>query len=436
MRHALREILLPLLGIAALAASVGAATEGAAAPINSDWPHFLGPTHDGISPETQLKKDLQDLPLIWSFPTGAGYAAPSVAGHRLIYTHAVEGEERVDGLDARTGAPLWRHGHASTYRDRYNYLPGPRATPAIEGDRVYTLGVQGVLTCSDLATGAVLWQRNTEETFETDQGFFGFTTSPLIEGDLLILNQGGGHAVWAYDKRTGDVKWKTGDQWDRSYATPQAATFHGQRLLLVFAGGMSRPPVGGLLGIAPDSGTLRFRVPWRSPRYTSVNAQTPVVSGHHVFISTVYDAGGVLLEVQPDLTCREVYRTQAFASHWMTPILKDGYLYGFKNETLVCMDWSTGEAAWSRKLANAAGERYGRASLVSADGRFLCLGASGLLAWLALSPTGCTVLSECRLFEARQTWTAPVISHGRLYITQNQPSKDGKPPRLLCYDLR
>jgi outer membrane protein assembly factor BamB len=342
----------------------------------------------------------------------------------------------VECLDARTGDRLWRHSHATTYRDRYNYLPGPRATPAIEADRVYTLGVQGVLTCSDLATGAIIWQHNTAETYATDQGFFGFTTSPLIDGGLLILNQGGGHAVWAYDKHTGDVKWKTGDQWDRSYATPQAATMHGRRLLLVFAGGMTRPPVGGLLGIAPDGGTLHFRVPWRSRRYSSVNAQTPVVSGNHVFISTVYDAGGVLLEVQPDLTCREVYRTQAYASHWMTPILKDGYLYGFKNETLVCMDWATGEALWSRKLASAAGKRYGRASLVSADGRFLCLGESGLLAWLDLTPTECTVLSEHRLFEARQTWTAPVISHGRLYITQNQPSRSGKQPRLLCYDLR
>ena len=157
-----------------------------------------------------------------------------------------------------------------------------------------------------------------------------------------------------------------------------------------------------------------------------------------------------------------VYRTRAYASHWTTPILHNGHLYGFANNKLTCMDWATGERVWRRTLRlgderesgltekeepppgargaeqyrQAPGNNgFGIGSLIRADGRFLCLGETGLLAWLDLAPEGCRILSGRRLFSAEQTWTAPVLSRGLLYIAQNR--RHGRvPPRLLCYDLR
>ena len=280
-----------------------------------------------------------------------------------------------------------------------------------------------------------------------------------MEANLLILNLGRGNTVVAFDKLTGKLAWSSGNQWGRSYATPVAATMFGKRLVFVFAGGNTKPPVGGLLGLDLQSGNIYFRFPWRSNRYFSANASSPVVSENQIFISSSYDIEGALLEIKPDFTHQVVYQGKSFGSHWMTPILYKGYLYGFANSQLTCMEWATGKRMWrqsvklsdnnsSERLKNLGTGRgadqyreppgrrgFGIGSLIRVDGRFLCLGETGLIAWLELSPQGCQILSARRLFTADQTWTAPVISHGLLYIMQNLPDQQ-IPPRLLCYDLR
>lgn len=441
----------------------------APAAVTGDWPGFLGPTHDGVSPETGLATGLgqqqaggaSPTPL-WSVDKGESYSAPSIKDGRLLLFHRLETNEVVECLDAETGGLCWSFAYPTTYRDRYRYLSGPRATPALDGERAYTCGAQGMLHCFDLKTGHLYWRRNLAQEFDLNEGFFGFTPSPVIENDLLIVNLGaqrGGTA--AFDKHRGTLRWLSDDPWGRSYATPVVATMHGRRILLVFAGDQSDPPVGGLLGLAPESGRIHFRFPWRSPRHLSVNASSPVVSGNRVFISSSYDVYGAMLEVQPDLTHTLAYTTRAYASHWTTPILRDGHLYGFFNNQLVCMEWASGRLVWKQALKRETGgddradrnvpegrktgadqyreppgsQGFGFGSLIWADGRFICLGETGLLAWLDLSPQGCRVISSCRLFSADQAWTAPVLSKGLLYINQNRPGTDA-PARLLCYDIR
>ncbi len=434
-----------------------------------DSPHFLGPACDGTSPETKLLRTFEAPPpdgldplLVWAAARGESYTAPSIKDGRLIHFYRIRNEEIVDCLHAETGRRYWSMAYPTTYRDRFGYLNGPRSTPAIDGNRVYTLGAQGVLQCLDLSTGHLFWRRQIAREFEVNEGFFGFSTSPLVDGNLLIVNLGLRKCVVAFDKRTGALKWLSGGQWGRSYATPLAATVHGKRVLFVFAGGMTKPPIGGLLCVDRASGTIHDRFPWRSPRQFSANASSPVVSGSRVFVSSSYDVHGVMLEVRPDLTLEVVFKTRAYSSHWTTPILHDGHLYGFANNKLTCMRWADGERIWRRTLRlgdtragdlaeqdelppGARGaERYreppgstgfGIGSLIRADGRFLCLGETGLIAWLDLTPEGCRILSGRRLFSAEQTWTAPVLSRGLLYVAQNNP--DGLvPPRLLCYDLR
>ncbi len=434
--------------------------------VTSDWPNFLGPTHDGVSPETDLL-DRFDRPepgkpdplLVWALTRGESYSAPSIQDRRVVYFHRMGDSEIVECLDAETGGLFWSHEYPTTYIDRYKYRNGPRASPAIDGGRVYTLGAQGVLHCFDLRTGHLYWRRKLAEEFHLDQGFFGFSGSPILEGDKLILNLGAGKCVAAFDKITGKLEWLAEDKWGRSYATPRAATVHGKRVVFVFAGGMSKPTVGGLLGLDPETGKIHFRFPWRSSRYSSVNASSPVVAGNRVFISTSYDIFGAMLDVRPDMTCEVAYKTKSYASHWTTPILRDGYLYGFANNYLTCMEWTTGKRMWRKQLKMETGTaneedstpgtgrgadqyreppgrtRFGFGSLILADRRFLCLGETGLVAWLDLSPEGCRLLNARRLFTADQTWTAPVLSRGLLYVAQNLP--DGEiPPRLLCYDLR
>jgi len=434
--------------------------------ILSDWPCFLGPTRNGISPETELLQKFSpwvpgqsDPLLVWALSKGQSYSAPSIKNGRVVYCHRIGSTEVTECLDAETGDLFWSSTNPTDYVDRYGYLNGPRATPAIDGDRVYTLGAQGVLSCLDLRSGHLYWQTALAAEFDLDQGFFGFSTSPLIEANLLILNLGRGHTVAAFDKLNGKLEWSSGNQWGRSYATPVAATMFGKRLVFVFAGGNTKPPVGGLLGLDPQSGHIHFHFPWRSNRYFSANASSPLVSGNQVFVSSSYDIEGALLEIESDFTHQVVYQGKSFGSHWMTPILYKAYLYGFANSQLTCMEWATGKRMWrqSVKLPDKGGRDgpknlgtgraadqyreppgrrgFGIGSLIHVDGRFLCLGETGLIAWLDLSPKGCRILSARRLFTASQTWTAPVISHGLLYVTQNLPDQQN-PPRLLCYDLR
>lgn len=435
-----------------------------------DWPCFLGPTRDGKTRETGLlakfipaRQGQPDPLLLWSSARGESYTAPSIEGKRLIHFFRRENREIVDCLQADSGKRYWSSACPTTYRDRFGYLNGPRASPAIDGGCVFTLGVQGDLQCLDLATGHLYWRRRLAREFVANEGFFGFSCSPLIEGELVIINMGLGKCVAAFEKQSGALRWVSGSQWGRSYATPVAATVHERRKLLVFAGGMTKPPIGGLLCLDPITGSINSRFPWRSGRQFSVNASTPVVSGSRVFISSSYDVHGAMLEIKPDFTLEVVYRTKAYSSHWATPVLHDGHLYGFSNNKLTCMDWKTGARLWRKTISvgdnsgkdvaddeglpsptargaeryrDSPGKRgFGIGSLIRADGRFLCLGETGLVAWLDLSPQECRVLSMRRLFYSDQTWTAPVLSRGLLYIAQNRA--DGNtPPRLLCYDLR
>ena len=220
----------------------------------------------------------------------------------------------------------------------------------IDGDRVYTIGAEGKLHCLKLETGQLYWKRDVAGEFKVPQDFFGVASTPLIEGDSLIVNVGapGGPCVAAFDKRTGKMMWGTGDLWGASYASPVPAVVHGKRRLLVFAGGESQPPTGGLLGIDPVTGAIDFQFPWRSRSYESVNASCPVAIGNQVFVSASYKTGGALLDLLPGGGHKVAWTTPEFGLHFNTPIHRDGYLYGFdgRNEpdaALACVELATGK---------------------------------------------------------------------------------------------
>ncbi len=428
----------------------------AADAVTHDWPSFLGPTHNAVSTETRLSRALPP-PLVWEMPTGSGYASPAIQGDRLVYLHRVGDEEIVECLHPETGATHWRLRYPSAYRDRYGYNNGPRSSPVIDaaGGRVYTVGAEGRIHAMELETGRVVWRSDLRTAYSVRQDFFGISSTPLLEGGLLILNIGapGGPTVAALDLETGEEAWRAGEEWGASYASPVPADVHGERRVFVFAGGESRPPSGGLMSIDPANGNVDFAFPWRSRTYESVNAACPVVFDDKVFITASYRAGGALVAVRPDFTPEVVWTTREFALHFNTPIHRDGHLYGFDgrnmgDSSLACIDAATGEVAWRaapqwRETFTSGGREYeqilgtARGSLLAADGQFLCLGELGHLLWMDLTPDGYTEISRGWLFAARESWGLPVLSRGLLYVTQNaRDLLTGAGPRLLCYDLR
>ena len=426
----------------------------------SDWPQFLGPSADGHSPETGLlERWPQDgPPRLWSKRIGTGYSAPSVKGNLLVLHHRVGNEEIVEAFQTADGAPVWRHAYPSRYRDPYGYNNGPRCTPLLTENRCYTYGAEGKLVCLNLADGKLVWQRDTQKDFQVPEAFFGVGSSPILEDGLLIVMVGGqpNAGVVAFDAETGKTVWESvgRDNWDglpkigwrgeppvrwqesmkqASYATPVAATIHGQRHLLCF---MRQ----GLVSLDPKTGRVHFSYWFRSTVNESVNAANPVVQGDTILVSgAYYHVGAVLLRVQPDgRGVKEVWRDTVLEIHWTTPVLRDGHVYAFsgRNEPdarFRCVEMATGKLKWDidqswAKYSTKQPERYGRGSAIVADGKLIVLGEGGRLGLFEASPERAEEISSFQVPEMHHPcWAAPVLSRGQLYLR----SEDF----LVCYGL-
>lgn len=417
-----------------------------------DWPRFLGVNDNATSGEGRLLKEWPEegLKVVWEITTGAGYTCPVIADDRLVYLHRVDGNEVVECLDPATGKKLWRFAYAVTYQDRYGFSAGPRASPVIDGDRVYTVGVTARMHCLDVKTGRVLWERDLMKDYAVPQYFFGYGPTPVVWKDRLIVNVGGkvgpkGVCVAALDKTTGKTLWEVQDEWGASYASPVVVTLRGKDCALVMAGGESKPAHGGLLTIDAETGKVYDRFPWRARKFESVIASTPlVVAENRVFVSECYEKGGAVLEFDSELRSRTVWTQREFGMHWMMPLVIGEHIYGFAGRNtpdveFKCAKLGTGEMMWSDEMqweANGRVEGLFRGSLLQADGRVFALGEDGILAELELSPAGVVTKQKTRLFVAREAWTLPALSGGRLYVCQN--TRDGicgKGPRLICYDF-
>jgi outer membrane protein assembly factor BamB len=453
-------ILSSLLGLAAVelptATVVAAPAPLADGAVTEDWGVFLGPTHDGVSRETKLNLTWDDKgpKLLWSLPRGTGYASPAIVGGKLVYQHRVEDEDVIECLDATTGSRLWFRSFPTQYTDRYGYNNGPRSSPVIDGDQLYSYNSLGILRCLALADGAQRWQRDLTSDYHVQQNFFGVGTTPLVEGGRVIINVGSpdGACVVALDRVAGATAWTTQDEWGASYASPVPATIQGKRRVLVFAGGESRPATGGLLCIDPATGVADFRFPWRSKSYESVNASCPLVIGNQVLITCSYQTGAALLTIGADMQPTTAWTSLDFGCHFMTPFHVDGYLYGFAGRNhpdveMACIELATGtikwheQPQWKEVLSVKGRERQMllspfRGQFLRVQGTFVCLGEEGHLIRYELSPDGFREVQRAWMFQASESWTPPVLWHGLLYLCQNQKAADGTPPRLLCYDLR
>lgn len=407
----------------------------------ADWPRVLGPHNNATSPESPLLKTWPKAgpQRVWEVEKGASFAGPAIVGERVLLFHRMEGKEILECLHAETGQRFWSHSYEAPYQDRYGSGDGPRSSPVVSEGRVFTYGIAGVLCAVDLATGKALWKRELARDFPLSSAFFGCGSTPLVSHGRLILNIGteDGTCAIALDPATGKLLWLAKHEWGASYASPIPATLHGRDCVLIFAGGESRPPTGGLLCLDAKTGEVLSATPHRAEIAESVNASSPVVIGNRVFVSESYGAGGVMIEILPDFTARTIWKAENFGTYFMTPVAIDGYLYSCSGQSprlaeLVCYEAATGQEMWRDDL----GGKWGRCSLLAVDGAVVCLGEFGDLGWLELTPQGGKVLQQAKLFNAPDTWTLPALSRGLLYVCQNQRNSAGESPRLICYDLR
>lgn len=389
----------------------------------ADWPQFLGLHRNGTSPETDLAASWprKGPPLLWEKDVGDGYSGPVVAGDRLILFYAVGKDDVVDCLDAKTGKEIWKTSYTSGYTDDYGKGDGPRATPLIAGNRVYTLGAAGHLSAFAMSDGKRHWQTVLPEKYEIRKGFFGVATSPLLGGDHLLINVGGkdGAGIVAFDKDTGKEVWKATDQ-QASYSSPVLAKIDGVRHALFFTR-------EGIVSLDPATGKERFSRRWRARIDASVNAAAPVVAGDLVFVSSSYNTGALVLRLKKD-GVEEVWKGDEILScHFNTPVAKDGFLYGIdgrqegRTTRLVCVELKTGKLRWAQ-------ERYGCASIILANGHLILLTEDGDLVLAEANPDAYKEKARATILKTPPCRAEIALANGRLY------ARDGK--KLGCWDLR
>ena len=427
-----------------------------------DWPRFLGPNANFTSDETGLLDSWptnSGPPVLWEKHIGTGYSAPSVLGERLVLHHRVGDNEVVEAFNAIKGESIWRYAYPSRFVDPYGYNNGPRCSPLLTSNRCYTFGAEGKLICLDLQTGKLIWQRNTEADWNIPPAFFGVGSTPILEGNLLIVMVGGmpNSGMVAFDAQTGKTVWenvgertwegKSKQGWrgeppviwaqedkQASYASPLAITIHGKRQVLC----LMRQ---GLVSLNPEDGAVNFVRWFRTPVRDSVNAATPMVVDDSILISAAYyRIGSVLLRVSPDgKSYEELWRGQSLELHWMNPIYHEGYVYAFsgRNEPdarLRCVEWKTGKIAWERDerwvpYSSKQPPVYGRGSMIMADGKLIALGEGGLLGLFKPNSARVEEISRYQLPQLHYPcWAAPVLSRKKVYLR----SED----RLLCLDFK
>ncbi len=386
----------------------------------ADWPQFLGPNRNGVSSETNLSLTWpkEGPKALWKMKVGAGWSGPVVSSNRAVLFHRLEDNEVVEVLNATNGARVWRQDYASGYRDDFGFDEGPRATPAADGDRVITYGANGILNCWDFASGSNRWRVDTRQQFKSEKPYFGIACSPLVEGQAVILNIGGGDGagIVAFDKTTGKVLWKAGND-EASHSSPVAATHQGRRYVFVLAR-------EGLAALEPN-GKLLWEFPWKPRIQASVSAATPLVIGDQIFISVSYGAGAALLRfnsAKPEVIWSG---DDILSNHYATSVHHGGFLYGFDGRqeqrcNLRCVELKTGKVRWSQ-------DRFGAGTLVVVGDKLLILTESGELVVAPAVPEKFSPMARAQIIGS-EVRSHPALANGLFYARDKSS--------LVCVDLR
>lgn len=305
-------------------------------------------------------------------------------------------------------------GYYGGYRNSYG--DGPRGTPTIDGTRVYVEGGNGDVTCLDLSTGKTIWHVNLVRDFGGGRPGWGYSESPLIEGELVIVTPGGAKGtIAALNKSTGELVWRSNNKEGAHYSSPMVADIAGKRQIVQF-GHVS------LYGVALDGGELLWN--YKKANNGTANCATPLIYGDHVFAASGYGTGGGLVKVTSQgegQQADEVYFEKKMANHHGGMVRVGDYLYGFGDRGLLCMNFLTGEIAWNSRSVS-------KGSLMVADGMLYCLGESHEMALAEATPEGYREHGRFKIENfGRSSWAHPIVAGGRLYIRNMQ--------RLTAYDV-
>jgi outer membrane protein assembly factor BamB len=380
----------------------------------ADWPSWRGPDHNGISKEIDWKDTWPTggPTIAWRANVDIGFSSVAVSGGKLYTLGNADDRDTVACLDALTGKQIWKHSYDAAL-DPKSFEGGPTATPAVDGERVFTLSRRGDLFCFDAASGNVVWSKNIAT--DTDQRIpsWGLSGSPIVHEHLLLLNIG--DAGLAVDKATGKVVWSS-ERKDAGYSSPMPFRRAGEWFAI-----FSNEECYVAANIR--TGKELWRITWET-KY-SVNAADPIVAGDRVLISSGYNKGTALFPMtsgEPKATWKnKVLRTQT-----NPVVLLDGFVYGIdwsieSKGRLKCVELNSGNARWEDPT-------IGCGSLMAANGKLIVLSEDGELMIAPASPERFKPSAKAKVLDGK-CWTVPVLANGRVYCRNAAGD-------LVCVDLR
>jgi outer membrane protein assembly factor BamB len=386
-----------------------------------EWPQILGPNRNGVAVDEKLVDSFpaKGPATLWEHPVGEGYAGVAVAEGLAVVFHRVEDKEIVEGLEAATGKPVWKQTFPATYQGGINPDRGPRCVPLIHKGSVYLFGAAGDLSSVVLKTGKKRWSRALENEFSIPPSFFGVGSTPIVEGEKLLVNVGDkkGSGIVAFALSDGKTVWKATDE-KGSYSSPTAATIDGVRHV-IFVTRLSA------LSIDPDDGNVRWQFRYGDPGPT-VNAATPLVIDGNLFLSASYGIGAVCRKIGKTSTQPVWANNDTMSSQFSTSVPHGGYLYGVDGRQdipparLRCFDPKSGKILWTE-------ESFPVANLIIADGKLVIVTDNGNLILGAASPKAYRELGRTKLSRS-ETRALPALANGLLYVRD--------PKTLKCVDLR
>jgi outer membrane protein assembly factor BamB len=365
----------------------------AAVMTGPDWPGFRGPARDGISHGVRIETNWSARPPVemWRRPIGPGWSSFAVRGGRLYTQEQVGGDEIVACHDVNTGAPVWTHRDAARFFES-NAGAGPRGTPTLGDGRVYTLGATGILNALDAGDGTVVWARNAASDLGVKVPYWGFSSSPLVVGDVVVVAVSG--TLGAYDLATGRPRW-SGPARGESYSSPQLMTIEGVPQVVHLNG-------NGASGVAPADGTLLWEHQWKGfpivqPALTADGDVLITASGESGVrrISVAHGPGGWTVERR--------WGSNGLKPYFNDFVVHEGHAYGFDGRILACIDLQDGQRQWK-------GGRYGNGQLVLLADQdvLLVLSEEGELALVRAAPDQFTELARWKAIEGK-TWNHPVL---------------------------
>lgn len=406
---------------------------------SDDWPQWMGPQRDNVWREDGI---IQALPaggpqVVWRAPVAGGYAGPAVAGGRVFVTDYVTAEnvkianferkeftgvERVLCFNQGTGDLLWEQEYPVRYT--MSYPAGPRCTPTVDGDFVYTLGGEGNLLCLRAADGEVVWAKDLVKEYNTKTALWGYASHPLIDGDKLLCVVGGegSHAV-AFDKRTGKEIWRALTSSEQGYSPPTIIEAGGQRQLILLGPDF-------VASVDPENGKVLWSVDYEASNGSVI--MSPVKAGEYLYCAG-YSNKNLLLKLgsvtpSADVVWRDL-RRQAISPVNVQPIRDGSVLYGFDQDgTFMAVELPSGKRLWEtpQPLANRA-LRTGTAFLVRQADRYWLFTEQGDLMTANLSPEGFQPLSKAHVIEPTNfafgrdvVWSAPAFANRCVFIRNDK----------------